>query len=149
MHFGGQAEVKASTEKVWKFLTDPKAVGACIPGLQSLDVSESSEGDEYSLVVTAPLGSVRPTFELTLVYTLVEPPTTARMRIRGKGPNTRIGASSLLTLKSAGEGSTEMSWSFNLAAFGLVANLGERVIGHVFEQLSDEFIASVKERLEA
>ena len=40
MKFQGTVSIKAPRKKVWDFLTDPKKVSGCAPGLESLEVIE-------------------------------------------------------------------------------------------------------------
>lgn len=38
MRFNGTVTINAPRERVWKFLTDPRELMQCAPGLESLDV---------------------------------------------------------------------------------------------------------------
>ena len=52
-------------------------------------------------------------------------------------------------MRDGDSGTTEMKWSFDVTAFGLIANVGERVIDHVFQQVTGRFITCVKSKVEA
>ena len=147
MHFEGSTTIQAPRQSLWNFLTDPHRISRCFPGLVSMEVVEPDK--EFRFVVKAKLGSIQPTFDLNVTYTTATPPLRARLGVRGKGPNTHIGASSFLMLDELDDGSTEMKWSFDLAAAGLVARVGERLMKDVGQDLTTKFIAAVKETVEA
>ena len=147
MHFEGIESVRAPKEALWKFLTKIESVSQCVPGVESIDIVDPDK--EFNLVVTAKLGSISPTFKLNVVYVSFVPPTEARLRIQGSAPGTRLGVSSYMKLTDGDSGATEMKWSFDVTAFGLIANVGERVIDHVFQQVTGRFIACVKSKVEA
>ena len=146
MQFEGSVKLRASREEVWKFVTDPVAVGRCIPALESLEPIK--DGREYRVVVKAQVGPTAPTFDLSLVYTLVMPPSEARLRIRGKGgAGSHIGASSYMVLRELSEKETEMQWSFVVAMTGQLATVANRFVEPVFQRLSKQFLAAVDEHL--
>lgn len=145
MQFEGSVRLQATVDEVWAFVTDPQQVAQCIPGLKRLEPMPG--GKEFKVLVEAEVGPIKPTFELSLVYTLVEAPSEARMRIRGKGgPGSHVGASSYMLLRPVGE-DTEMQWSFVVAMTGQLASIGNRFVDSVFQRLSRQFLTRVDERL--
>lgn len=148
MQFEGSVRLQASRDEVWQFVTDPQRVAQCIPGLQRFEPLPG--GKEFKIQVEAEVGPIKPIFELCMVYSLVEAPVEARMRIRGKGgPGSHIGASSYMLLRDVGDGATEMQWSFVVAMTGQLASLDNHFVETVFQRLSRQFFTRVDERLGA
>ncbi len=90
MNFEGTAIIEAPRDEVWRFVTDAEKVGPCLPGVQELASIEGTE-DKFRMRVTADLGSFQPTFDLTIDFTVKKPPEEARLKVRGKGPNSFVG----------------------------------------------------------
>ncbi len=141
MQFEGSVQIPSPRRDVWRFVTDPAAVAHCLPGLVKLEVLEP--GKQFQVTVIAELGAVRPTFDLNVTFTLAEAPREARLRIRGKGAGSYLGASSFMVLDEVDASTTEMQWSFVAAASGQIASLGARLLEEVFEKVSGQFLERV------
>lgn len=145
MKFEGKETLPESTRAVWRFLSDPAAVGQCIPGLKSLQ--PVVPGKQYRLAVEVNLGLLRPIFELEVFLTATTPERQARMWLRGRGPDSHLGGSSYVDLSDLGTGETELHWAFFVAAAGWISSLGDRLLRHAFRRASRSFLDRLRQRL--
>ena len=60
-HFEGTVNINASREVVWAFLMDPYKVGACMPGVESVEVGAGDR--KFKAVAAIGFGSVKARFK--------------------------------------------------------------------------------------
>ncbi|MEM1179516.1 MAG: SRPBCC domain-containing protein [Acidobacteriota bacterium] len=143
MQYEGQIIFEAPRASLFELLVDGEALAPCVPGLQSFEVVEP--GKSFKLTAKSKFGTIEPELDLQVTFTLIEPPDCARLRIRGRGAASHVGASSYITLLETEDGGTAMNWSFTFSVFGQLASIGNRVLNQAFDQLHREFIRDVQE----
>jgi hypothetical protein len=138
--------LEASQEQVWAFFTDPHAVGACAPGLESLEVLVPDE--KFSVRGSVGLGAVQVHFDATVEWSELKPPERATMKAHGTAPGSAMDATAALELKSLAEDQTELTWSADVMVSGTIASLASRMMGSVTKKLAQAFFACAKRELE-
>ena len=88
-------------------------------------------------------------FAERVTVTLAEEPERARMKIRGKGSGSHVGASSYIVLSEIDDRRTKMDWSFTFTVYGQMASIGQRLIDQAFHSMHREFIDAFCERVAA
>lgn len=146
MQFSGTVTIKASRERVWKFLTDPYAVSQCAPGIESLEIVIPDK--EFKGVGSVGLGSVKARFTGTVTWVELDPPNRAKMNARGFAPGSAVEASGEMALSDGPDGTTDMKWVADVSILGTLASLAARVMGSVTRQLTEEFFICVKDKIE-
>lgn len=147
MQFQGEVNIEAATEAVWKFLTDPHAVGQCVPGLESIEVITPDE--KFRAVAQVGLGSVKVRFTTDVEWLELEAPNRATMKAHGRAPGSTMDASSTMVLEPRGEASTQLIWTADVTVQGTIASLASRLMSGVSRRLTAEFFDCVKEKIEA
>ena len=143
MQHEGTLIFQAPRSPLFELLTDGEALAPCVPGLKSMEVVE--KGVSFDVIAQARFGAIEPEITLRVTFTLLEPPYSARLKIRGRGASSHIGASSYIDLFEKEHGTTEMRWSFTYSVFGQLANLGQRLMQQAFERMHREFIANIEQ----
>ncbi len=146
MKFEGTATIPAPQHDVWQMVNDLTLIGDCIPGLQAL--AEVVRCKRYRLTAAANLGTYRPTLNLELTQTAARPLCEARFCLRGKGSGSHVGASVTMLLSRADDGSTEVRWSFFLAASGRLAQVESWLLETAIRRASMELIRRLCSRLQ-
>jgi uncharacterized protein len=146
MQFRGTTIIRAPRERVWKFLTDPEALGQCAPGLDSLEVITPNE--KFRAVASVGFGAVKASFVTTAEWTDLDPPNRARMKVRGKAPGSVVDATSEMVLADGSDGGTELNWSADVTIVGTIASLAARLMGAVTQKLTDAFFECVRKKIE-
>jgi len=143
MELKGHYVFDAPVERVWNLLMDPKAIAACIPGCQEF---EPAGKDRYRVVLTAAVAAVSGSFSGTVAMADKQPLRSYRLLIDGSGKPGFVKGESVLTLVPADHGVT-VDVAATIAIGGLVAQVGQRLLGATARMLMDRFFKSLQSRI--
>ena len=144
MKLSGDATLQASVEKVWDALLDPAVLVRTIPGCERL---ETIGEHQYAMTVTVGVAAVRGTYAGTCtLHDLVEP-TSLRLTAEGSGAPGTIAADVEATLRRNADGTTSISYDCQMVVGGMIAGVGQRMLGSVSRRLTGEFLKAVDEVL--
>lgn len=177
MEFNGTFELEDTTrEEVWLALSDPVLVEESLPGCEFLvrvddddvdfdalreqhagrDVEPTADpdaiaerafevGERYAALVQISVGPVNPTFETVVTVDRREFP---EMSASGEGSSgdSAFEMSSSMTLSEAEDG-VSVEWATQADVFGRVAQMGQRVVNPVANQVVKRFFSSVQQQL--
>lgn len=139
----------APPAQVWKFLTDPVQVAACLPGAA---ITSRVDDRTYEGTFTVRVGPVSATYKGQVRFERVDSQRLeAEMVAHGQGLMGKGGAemrmtSRLIPLESGG---TEVRVQSDVAITGILAQMGRGMIESLSAQMLKQFTAAVKEKLEA
>ena len=145
MELKGQYAFDASIDRVWEHLMDPATIASCLPGCQRF---EPLGGDRYQVVLTAGVAAITGTFEGTVAIADVQPKTSYRLIVDGKGrPGFANGDAAIsLTPHEAG---TTVDVIGNVRVGGLVAQIGQRLLGATAKMMMDKFFRCLGDKVTA
>jgi hypothetical protein len=144
MKLEGAYDVPAPRQKVYEAFLDPKQLKQAIPGCEKL---EAIGPDEYKATMKVGVGGVKGTFEGKVRLTDKNPPESYKMAVEGSGGPGFIRGEAVISLAEAGEG-TRVSYSADLQVGGLIASVGQRMLGGVSKMMADKFFNKMTELLE-
>ena len=147
MRFEGTVSIKAPRAKVWDFLTDPRKVSGCAPGLEKLEIVEP--GKKFRATTSIGFGSVKVRFVNDVEWVEMDPPNLARMKAHGTAPGSGVDAETSMALTDGQDGATELAWSADVNVVGTVASLAARLMSGVTKKLTAAFFESVRKEIEA
>jgi carbon monoxide dehydrogenase subunit G len=139
MKIEGTASLSHSPEKVFAALTDPAVLTKTLPGCQSL---EQVGPDIYKMVITAGVASIKGSYLGQVELSDRLAPTSFTMRAAGSGAPGTIQAVVKMSLTSEGEG-TLLSYDADAVVGGVIAGVGQRVLGGVAKKTAGEFFKSI------
>jgi carbon monoxide dehydrogenase subunit G len=145
MKLEGAYEVPASREKVWEAFQDPAQLKQAIPGCEKL---EAVGPDEYKATMKVGVGGVKGTFEGKVRLSDKKPPESYKMAVEGSGGPGFIRGETVITLTQAGAG-TRVVYTADLQVGGLIASVGQRLLGGVSKMMADKFFTRMSELLQA
>ena len=145
MHFQGTLNIAAPRERVWAFVTDAKAVSACAPDVQSVEVLDPAH---CKLVVRAGVGPIRATFNLDVVFTEMTAPGHAVVRVRGQAPGSAVEMLSTMDLDAPSANATSIRWSSDVNVTGTIAQMGARLMQGTADKMTQQVFACIKSKLE-
>jgi carbon monoxide dehydrogenase subunit G len=145
MKLEGAYEVPAPRQKVYEAFLDPKQLKKAIPGCEKL---EAIGPDEYKATMKVGVGGVKGTFEGKVRLSDKQPPESYKMAVEGSGGPGFIRGEALISLTETGEG-TRVAYSADLQVGGLIASVGQRMLGGVAKMMADKFFTKMGELLEA
>jgi len=135
MKIEGSHDVPAPRQKVWDAFLDPETLRQAIPGCEKL---EALGNDEYRAVMKIGIAAVKGTFEGKVKITDKNPPDSYRLQAEGSGGPGFVRADTLITLSDI-EGGTRVSYSADVQVGGLIAGVGQRMLGGVSRMMADQF----------
>ena len=144
MKLEGTYDVPAPRAKVWEAFFDPKQLKQAIPGCEKL---EAIGPDEYKATMKVGVGGVKGTFEGKVKLTDKQPPDSYKMAVEGAGGPGFIRGETVITLTDAGTG-TRVSYTADVQVGGLIASVGQRMLGGVSKMMADKFFNHMAELLE-
>jgi carbon monoxide dehydrogenase subunit G len=137
-------EIPAPRQKVWDAFLDPALLQQAIPGCERL---EAIGPDEFKATLKVGVGAVKGTFEGKVKLSDKHPPDNYRMSVEGSGGPGFIRGDAVMTLTDGEEGKTRISYSADVQVGGLIAGVGQRMLGGVAKMMGDQFFNRMTELL--
>ena len=147
MQFQKDVEIRAPREKVWNFIWDVDRFISCLPGCKDAKTIEA--GKRYSATMVEKVGPFKVEFPTTIEVLEMEELT--RIKAQASGADNKIGSRMKVELEVnlKGEGETTfLSFVAGVDIVGKLAALGHGIIKRKADQVLDEFVQAVKQRLE-
>jgi len=144
MKLEGTYEVPAPRKKVWEAFQDPKLLKKAIPGCEKL---EAVGPDEYKATMKVGVGGVKGTFEGKVKLADKQPPDSYKLSAEGSGGPGFIRSDTIITLTDS-DGGTRVSYTADVQVGGLIASVGQRMLGGVSKMMADKFFNRMSELLE-
>ena len=139
MKISGSASIGQSPEQVFAALTDPVVLTKTLPGCQSL---EQIGPDSYKMVISAGVAAIKGSYVGQVDLSNRVPPNSFTMRASGSGAPGTIQAEVQITLIAEGAG-TLLTYDADAVVGGVIAGVGQRVLGGVAKKTAGEFFKSV------
>jgi carbon monoxide dehydrogenase subunit G len=146
MRLEGDVEIAAPRQRLWDFLTDPDAVAACAPGLESVEVIEP--GRRFKAVASLGLGSIKTRFTVNVEWLELEPPGRAKARAHGTASGSTTDVTAEMILREIAPERSGLAWTADVTITGTIASLASRMLGGVTQKLSGQFFDCVRARVE-
>ncbi len=138
--------IAAPADQVWALLLDPKVMGQCVPGMQSIDVISDVE---YVSVIQVKIAFVSAKFKLKT--TITEQRAPHYLRSEGTGEDASVASSlkqtSEIFLTDLPGGQTELRMKINVDVLGRLGTFGLNVMKTKADRMWDEFAVKLAARL--
>ena len=128
---------------LWQALMDPDVIASCLPGCQKF---EPIGEDEYRVVLNAAVAAIGGSFAGTVRIADKQPPQSYRFLVDGSGSPGFAKGESILTLRETPAG-TDVDVNATLTVGGLVAQVGQRLIGVTGKMMMDRFFNCLKSKV--
>jgi uncharacterized protein len=145
MKIEGAHEIPAPRQRVWDAFMDPERLRQAIPGCQRL---EAIGEDEFKATMKVGVAAVKGTFEGKVRLTDKKASDSYRMGIEGSGGPGFVRGEAAITLTDTATG-TRVSYSADVQVGGLIAGVGQRMLGGVSKMMADQFFNRMSELLQA
>ena len=145
MKLEGSYEVPAPRQTVWDAFLDPARLKQAIPGCEKL---EAIGPDEYKATMKVGVGGVKGTFEGKVKITEKKPPESYKLAVEGTGGPGFVRGETVITLSDAEGGGTRVAYSADVQVGGLIASVGQRMLGGVAKMMADKFFGKMSEMLQ-
>ncbi len=140
----GEITVDAPRDKVWAMLNEPETLQRNMPGCESLSVV----GDgKYEAVLAIKIASIKGTFQAKIEVLNKKPPVTYTLVIEGVGKIGFMKGEGNISLEDLTE-KTLLKYVGVVQIGGLVARVGQRLIGNITQKLVRQFIEGLSNDIE-
>jgi carbon monoxide dehydrogenase subunit G len=143
MRLEGTNTLPASVETVWKTINDPEALRRCTPGIKEL---KEIAPDTYQATLTIGIAAVKGTYAGTLAITDKRAPTHYKISLDGTGGAGFMKGEGTIDLEPQGDG-TLVKWVGDLQVGGLIAGVGQRMLGGVGKMLVGQFFKCLEQQV--
>jgi len=143
MKIEGTREISAPRDRVWAAFLDPAVLAKAIPGCDALE--EVGTG-EYKAVMKIGVGAIKGTFEGKVRLSDLDPPNRYKMAVEGKGSPGFVRGEAVMSLTDLPAG-TQVAYDADVQVGGLIASVGQRMLGGVSKMMLDQFFGRMTELL--
>ena len=143
MKIQGNHTCNVSRDQVWAFLMNPACIAKVMPGCERL---EEAAPDTYKAVLKLGIAAVKGTYSGSVQLLDKTPPSHYRMLIDGSGTTGFVKGEVTIDLQEQ-DGNTVINYDADVQVGGLIANVGQRMIGGVAKLLVNQSLNKLDEEL--
>jgi uncharacterized protein len=143
MKIEGSADIPAPRDKVWAAFLDPDILAQALPGCEKL---EAIGPNEYKATMKVGVAAIKGTFEGKVKLSDLEPPNRYRMAVEGSGGPGFVRGDAGMQMSDV-DGGTKVSYDADVQVGGLIASVGQRMLGGVTKMMLDQFFTRMTELL--
>lgn len=148
MEFEKSTIVMAPIERVWQMLLDPNVMGACVPGMESI---QTVSDVEYLVSMHVKVSFVSARFKVRTTIVETRPPVY--LRSEGAGEDSTLTNSlkqaSEVFLTEMDDGSTELRMKLKVDMFGRLGTFGLNIVKTKADRMWEEFVLNLASRVKA
>jgi uncharacterized protein len=144
----GRYVFNAPPDKVWALLNDPDVIASCLPGCERL---EPLGNDRYRANLSLAVAAISGSYAGTVSIVDKRPPLSYRLLVDGSGKAGFVKGEARIELAAA-DGATNETVVLvggDGQVGGLMARVGQRLLGSVSQMMMDRFFACLREKVEA
>lgn len=145
MNLAGKYLLHAAPPKVWATLMNMDSLANIVPGISRL---EQTGDHTFKSILDIKLGPVSGSFTGHLQLDDLQEPNAFTLKAQ---QNSKIGNANALikiTLAAVGDSDTEIAFDGDVKMSGMLASLGQRVMGGVSNTLTKQFFLNLEKELE-
>lgn len=143
MKIEGSSSIPAPRERVWAAFLDPAVLARALPGCEGL---EAIGPGEYKAKVKIGVAAIKGSFEGKVRLFDQEPPNRYKMALEGSGGPGFVRGEAGMELSDA-DGGTRVTYSADVQVGGLIASVGQRMLGGVSKMMLEQFFTRMTEIL--
>ena len=145
MKVEGTFTIDAERERVWDMLMSPETLAGCIPGCEDF---EPVDADTYNVTMRVGVGGVRGNYSGSVTIADREHLESYKMVVQGRGRGGSVRGEGVLSFADIG-GGTQVSVEGDAQVTGVVARVGQRLMGNASRLLINQFFNCLKSKIEA
>lgn len=145
MHLSGTYTFNAPIDRVWAMLNDPDVIAACLPGCERL---EPLGDDRYRANLSMAVAAISGQYSGTVALLDKQPPHSYRLVVDGSGKAGFVKGEATVRLADAvaRPGTTEVVVDGEGQVGGLMARVGQRLLGSVSQLMLDRFFEALGQK---
>ncbi|HRH51046.1 MAG TPA: carbon monoxide dehydrogenase subunit G [Panacibacter sp.] len=144
MQLTGNHVIDASPVKVWALLMDTDTLARIVPGVTKL---ERIDDTNFKSTLGVKLGPVSAAFSGSLQMEEVVQEKGFTLKVQQNSKVGNASAAIKISLTPVEESKTEVSFDGDVKLSGMLASMGQRLIGSVANTLSKQFFTNMEKEL--
>jgi len=145
MDLTGTYTFNAPVSTVWSLLNDPDVIASCLPGCDKL---EPLGDDRYRASLSVAVAAIGGRYNGTVALLDKDAPRGYRMMVDGSGGTGFVKGEARISFAET-EGATTVSVIGSAQVGGLIARVGQRLLGSVSQMMMDRFFDCLRQKAEA
>ena len=145
MKVEGSYMFNTDRETLWTAMLSPEVFSGCIPGCQQF---QPTSDDSYDVELKVGVASITGTYAGRVTVVERNHPEHYRMLIEGTGSGGSIKGSAQFAF-TENDRTTEIRVVGDAQVTGMVARVGQRLMGSASRMLMNQFFACLKDKIEA
>jgi len=144
MQLKGNRIINAAPDRVWKLLMNPDSLARVVPGISSLEtVSENS----FISSLNIKIGPVSSTFSGKLQLEHIVEGNSFTLNTQQNSKIGNANASLQIKLAAVEQNQTEVAFDGDVKLSGMLASMGQRIIGGVANTLTNQFFNNLQNEI--
>lgn len=139
----GTEEMEVSCQRLWDGLNDPAVLIKSIPGCKSM---MEIEPDRYTVEMHLKVAAVGGSFEGEVALSDKTPPQSCCLTVSGAGTLGNGTGTAEFTITEIDQGKSLLSYEGTGEIGGLVAGVGQRILGSVSKHLIKQFFTALRKQ---
>lgn len=144
MQLSGKHTVNAAPSLIWRMLMDTDILARIVPGISRL---EKTGDNTYKSVLDIKMGPVNSSFSGNLQMEDITEEKGFSLKVQQNSKIGNANAAIKIDLLPVGDNQTEIQFDGQAKMTGLLASMGQRVMGGVSATLSKQFFANLEKEL--
>ena len=140
MKIEGSYIFKVPRQRVWEVLLDPNIMAQCMPGCEGL---KEVGPDQYEATMKVGIASVKGTYKGKVSIKEKQAPSHYVLSGEGSGSPGFMQGDMSIDLEEK-DGGTVLNYSTDAKVGGLIAGIGQRMIGGIAKMMVDQFFKKVE-----
>jgi len=144
MQLAGKHVVNATPSKVWEMLMDTDTLARIVPGISRL---EKTGNNNFKSFLEIKLGPVNSSFTGDLQLEDIAEQKSFTLKVQQKSKIGNANAAIKINLLPVTDNQTEVSFDGDAKLSGMLAGMGQRLIGGVSNTLTKQFFSNLEKEL--
>lgn len=144
MKVEGQFSFESDRETVWNSMLSPDILSSCIPGCEKF---EPTGEDSYDIVLRVGIGAIRGKYTGKIALVDKQHLQSFKMVVEGKGSGGSIRGEGVLNFTES-DGKTKVYIVGDARPTGMIARVGQRLIGSASKMLMNQFFECMKSKID-
>ncbi|MGN6287523.1 MAG: SRPBCC family protein [Afipia sp.] len=145
LDIGGSEIIQAPVEALWVALNDPVVLTRCVPGCKSMT---ETAPDAYKVDMQLRVAAVGGSFEGEIALSDKDAPKSCSIKVSGAGTLGHGNGSARFELTPEGPNATKLTYQGVGEIGGLVAGVGQRILGSVSKHLIGKFFTALRKEFD-
>ena len=144
MQLAGKYVLHAAPPKVWATLMNKDSLVNIVPGISRL---EETGDHSFTSILDIKLGPVSGSFTGNLQLADLQEPNAFTLKAQQNSKIGNANAAIKINLAPVGDGDTEIIFDGDVKLSGILASMGQRVMGGVSNTLTKQFFSNLEKEL--